>query len=132
MNFVQDIEIDLQQKNRCYIPLDELELFNVPLNDVITQVPSPNYTKLIDKQLSRATEIYQQGTALGENLPGFFGLEIKFIIACGQKMLDKLAVRENIFERPLMYKTDMLLILCKVIMNRKSLPQIIDPIMEKL
>jgi len=132
INFVQDIEIDLEHKNRCYIPINELESYDVKLNDIIQKIPSANYDKLINKQLQRAAEIYKQGTPLGQNLPGFFGLEIRFIITCGQKILDKLANRTNIFERPIMYKRDMLFLLCKTIIQRPSKQQIIDPILEKL
>lgn len=132
INFVQDIEIDLQHKDRCYIPMNEIESYNLSIEDIIQKVESENYHRLIQRQLQRASEIYQQGIPLGQNLPGLFGVEIRFIIACGQKILDKLSNRSNIFERPIMYKRDMLYLLFKTFVQRQSTPQIIDPIMEKL
>lgn len=115
INFIQDIEIDLE-KDRCYIPLDEINHYQINLQDIQNKVDSDNYKALIAKQLQRAEVIYRQGFGLGDSLPGFFGIEIKFIIACGQKILDKLSNRQNIFSRPLMRKTDMLVLFCKIIM----------------
>ncbi len=132
INFAQDVVIDLTQKNRCYIPMDELRSYNIDLSDITNKIASENYTALIAKQLARATEIYQQGTALGQALPGFFGIEIRFIIACGQKILDKLNARKDIFARPIILKTDLLFLFFKIIFSRQNSPASTQPILEKL
>lgn len=120
INFTQDISIDLNHKNRCYIPLDELAAFDVSLADIEQKLISDNYEALIQKQLQRAAEIYEQGVPLGYNLPGFFGIEIRFIIACGLKVLEKLRKRNDVYERPIMYKTDMFVIFCKILFSRTA------------
>ncbi len=117
INFVQDIEIDLSTKQRCYIPLDELNALNIDCNDFACLIKDPSYSQLINKQLSRAREIYQQGMRLGHNLPGFFGLEIRFIIACGEKILAKLEQRTDLSERPVMSKWDLLVIFFQVLIQ---------------
>lgn len=132
INFMQDITIDLNHKNRCYIPLDELESYGVKLSDVGQNKSSENYKQLLATQLERISEIYQQGTALGNNLPGFFGVEIRFIIACGNKLLEKLAARNNVFERPIMLKRDMLFLLCKVVFARQNVNLNSEQTLEKL
>lgn len=120
INMIQDISIDLCEKNLCYIPTDELNSHNVSLTDISQRIESTNYKALINKQIMRATEIYVQGMDLGQNLPGFFGVEIRFIIACGYKVLQKLAQRKNIWQRPTISKLDMLIILIKTMCRRKN------------
>lgn len=117
INFIQDIEIDLLQKNRCYIPLDELAAYDVNLTDIARRQHNPQYQDLIHKQINRTREIYMHGIPLGQNLPGFFGLEIRFIIACGYKILDRLANRANIWQKPVLSKLDMLFLLLKTLYN---------------
>lgn len=130
INFIQDVEIDLVQKNRCYIPLEEIASYNVSLDDIATRTTSPEYTALIQKQIARAKEIYLHGMPLGKNLPGFFGLEIRFIIGCGYKVLDRLGARTNIWQRPTINKLDLLLILAKIICIEPH-NRIYTPILER-
>jgi squalene synthase HpnC len=132
INFTQDIEIDLAQKNRCYIPMDELEYYKLDINQILNKDNQENYQKLIAKQLQRAAQIYQQGMNLGHNLPGFFGLEIRFIAACGKKILDKLLNRADIYQRPIMYKSDMFLLFLKVLFSKQTSQHNTEPVLEKL
>jgi squalene synthase HpnC len=120
INFVQDIEIDLYDKKRCYIPLDELSSYQVDLSNFRRLAKDPNYARLIHKQIRRAREIYQQGMRLGHNLPGFFGIEIRFIVACGEKVLDKLEQRTDLSKRPIITKIDLLCLFCKVLFRRDA------------
>lgn len=117
INFIQDIAIDLR-KDRCYIPMDELERFGVDLEDIAKQTTSPEYHELIKYQLNRITNIYTQGMPLGQQLPGFFGLEIRFIIAGGNKVLQKLVQREDIWQRPIVTKFEMFMLLTQTFCKR--------------
>lgn len=129
INCIQDIEIDLIAKDRCYIPLDQLKEHQVTIADITSLKVSDNYCKLVNSYMEHAAKIYQQGMALGQNLPGLFGLEIRFIIACGHKVLDKLVKRDNVFQRPLLTKFDMLWIFLHTLF-KKRMPNI--PITKKL
>lgn len=131
INFVQDIDIDLN-KNRCYIPLDELASYGVDLESLKQRKSSPAYTLLLQKQIQRASDIYQQGTALGQNLPGFFGLEIRFIIACGQKIMNKLDKRQDVWQRPVMNKLDLTMCFAKTLLNRCPQASTVTPVTEKI
>lgn len=119
INFLQDIEIDLLQMNRCYIPLDELDQHGLTLEDLRHRTTSANYQALIAQQIKRTTEIYTHGMPLQHNLPGFFGVEIRFIIAGGYKVLQKLAAREDIWQRPTLSKVEMGILLAQTIFKRK-------------
>ncbi len=107
INFIQDVEIDLHTKNRCYIPTDDLEAFNITLDDIAARKAAIRYKQLIDAQIRRAREIFVQGLPLCQHLPGFFAIEIAFIINCGIKVLDKLAKRDNVWQRPVITKANM-------------------------
>lgn len=120
INFIQDIEIDLVQKNRCYIPADELQRFNLTLDDLVKRSTTNNYAALIQLQIDRARACYIAGIPLGKNLPGFFGLEIRFIIASGYKILQKLAKRTNFWERPTLTRIDMLVLLVQTMCNSQK------------
>lgn len=126
INCIQDIEIDLNTKDRCYIPLDELKKHQVNLEDIAKLKITDNYCNLVNDYMQHAANIYQQGMALGQNLPGLFGLEIRFITACGNKVLEKLVNRDNIFNRPLLNKLDMLWIFLQTLCKRG--PAICTPI----
>lgn len=120
INFIQDIDVDCEDRNRCYLPLNELEDHKVHLDDIIKRNATENYRALVNKNIQRAHEIYAQGMTLGQNLPGFFGVEIRFIIACGHKVLEKLASRTDVFQRPILTKKDMFLIFLKTICKKRN------------
>ncbi len=129
INFMQDIEIDLNHKNRCYIPLDEMDEYAVNIEDISQRKYSKSYAKLLNKQLERIKVIYEHGMPLGHLLPGFFGLEIRFIISCGHKILMRLYQRENPWEKPKISKFDLWFILAKVLCTH--IPERLqNPIME--
>jgi squalene synthase HpnC len=117
-NCIQDITVDLTTKNRCYIPLDEIHKYNINLSDIKQSIDSPNYRNLVNAYITYATTIYEQGMELGQNLPGVFGIEIRFIIACGHKVLQKLAIRDDVFQRPTLTKKDMLFLFFKTLCKR--------------
>lgn len=132
INFIQDISIDLDEKDRCYIPLDDLQKYDVQLDQIYYKVASSEYQLLINRQIERASEIFYRGISLGARLPGFFGLEIRFIIACGLHLLEKLRTRTNVYQRPIMKKRDLVRIFAKVCISKNSLGQINEPVWEKV
>lgn len=130
INFIQDVDVDLNQKNRLYIPIDEITTYNVSLEDIQQKRTTPQYCALIAKQIARTTEIYKEGMSLGRNLPGFFGLEIRFIIASGYKVLQRLAKRKDIWQRPTISKIDLILIFGKILcVEPRYCPQ--EPLLER-
>lgn len=132
INFMQDIEIDLKTKDRCYIPMDEMKEYHLSIDDILNRTRMHNYRALINMHLSRAQEIYSKGQKLSNNLPGFFGFEIRYIMACGQRILGKLKKRQDLYRRPTITKFDLCLLFVVTILTRPAAPHSIDPIMEKL
>lgn len=119
INFIQDIDIDCKNRDHCYFPTDELEQYNLNIEKIANRTDTQNYRDLVNKNIQRAQEIYKQGVKLGDNLPGLFGVEIRFIIACGNKILQKLAARNNIFQKPILSKTDMFIIFLQTVCKQR-------------
>ncbi|HSX20778.1 MAG TPA: squalene/phytoene synthase family protein, partial [Gammaproteobacteria bacterium] len=132
INFTQDIEIDLVQQNRCYIPLDELAAFGVDLADIQQRKTTQQYIALVQKQIARAKELYLRGMQLGDNLPGFFGLEIRFIMVCGYTILERLLHRSDIWQKPVLSKPDMLFLLLKTLCKQPHARSGGEPALGKL
>lgn len=131
INFIQDIDIDLVGKNRCYIPQDEIQEYGVNVFDPNVRATCTEYAALIQKQVHRAKDIYMGGMALGNKLPGFFGLEIRFIIECGYKILERLCARTNIEVRPKISKLDLFLVLIKILCTQPQYRSYSTAFMEK-
>ncbi len=109
INFMQDIAQDLEENDRIYLPQDEMAQFGVSIEDLHRRSRNEAMLALIDHQLARIQTLMQQGAPLGRALPGRFGLEIRLIIAAGQRVLDKLSAhRGNPWQRPRLGKRDYL------------------------
>ena len=102
INFLQDIQNDLQQRNRCYIAREDLNYFAVTNDQLRKGVINSNVHKLIAHQYNRAVKIYMQGIDLGTRLKGLFGIEIRMIIAGGKHVLYRLATRNDPYARPVL------------------------------
>ena len=100
INFMQDLHYDLTILDRCYIPLTELNKFNVTIEELKNKEESINIEKLIKYQLDRIHAIYNKGMNLGSQLNGLFGYEIRLIIAGGHKILQKLYNRKKYYKKP--------------------------------
>lgn len=113
LNFIQDIEIDMLGKDRCYIPIDDLKSLNLCVADLKHPNYNSVYSKLINQQVERAAAVFCQGIELGNRLPGFFGIEIRFIINCGLELITKLKTRSSLQVRPTLSKSKKLMLLIK-------------------
>ncbi len=63
VNIIRDVGEDAG-KGRIYIPIDELQKFNVPADDIFNRRYSEHFTKLMQFQAQRARATYQQALAL--------------------------------------------------------------------
>ncbi len=100
INFLQDLRSDLLERNRCYLPQDEMTAFNLYPDMFKMGIEIDMMQKFIAKQLERIQGLFDFGTLLGKQLTGLFGFEIRLIIAGGQKIIDALYKRNSIYERP--------------------------------
>jgi phytoene/squalene synthetase len=100
INFLQDLKSDNQLRKRCYLPQDQMQALLVSNQDLQEAKTSPQITQLIKNQWALAKDLIQQGAALGMELSGFFGYEIRMMIVCAKIMLKQLETRETVYQRP--------------------------------
>lgn len=119
INFLQDIAIDIE-KNRIYLPQDELQKYKITEAQIARGDASGTWSLFMEFQINRARKLLQSGAPLGLALPGRIGLEMRMIIAGGERILKKLhQARGNVFEyRPKLGKKDWLYIAYRAVSKK--------------
>lgn len=109
INFLQDIAVDWK-KDRVYMPQDELANFNLSDAAIASNTSQANWPEFMRFQVQRARALLLSGKPLAKRLGGRFGFELRFVVAGGAAILDKIdAVNGDIFQhRPVMRKSDWL------------------------
>lgn len=109
INFLQDIAIDFK-KGRVYLPQDELAHFGITEEQIARGEPGGLWWAFMQTQIERTRKILQAGAPLGKKLPGRLGLEMRMIIAGGERILKKIhSVRGDVFNaRPILQPHDWL------------------------
>jgi len=99
INFWQDVKKDYAI-GRIYLPQDEMARFGVTEDHIAQAQPDKAWRDLLRFQVDRARDLMQSGAALGTILPGRIGLEMRLIIAGGNRVLHKLrSVNFDMFGR---------------------------------
>jgi squalene synthase HpnC len=116
-NFYQDVSIDIQ-KNRIYIPLDEIEKFGVTINQFDLKKNNANFEKLVEFQVARTRKYFKDGSQLLKRLPRKLKRQIYMTILGGEKILDKIEqLNFNVINNhPKISKVDYIVILLKALM----------------
>ena len=109
INFYQDIQQDLVESNRIYIPLDELAKAGIKETDVI-HIENPKLVALIRSLYQRTEAIMKQGIPLGASLKGRIGWEVRAMTLGGVKTLEMLKDQQdvNLLSRPRISKPSMI------------------------
>jgi squalene synthase HpnC len=113
-NFYQDISQDIE-KDRIYLPLDELDEFNVSIQNLFMKISDDNFKQLMKYQIERNFRIYEEGKSLINFLPDKLKMQIRWTIGGGIKILDKIKqIDYNVLKfRPKLSKFDAAIILLK-------------------
>lgn len=99
INFLQDIAVDYK-KGRIYLPEDELARFGVVESMIARGERGEAWQRFMTFQIERAQKMLVAGQPLGRILKGRIGLELRVIIAGGQRILEKLAAANgDVFTR---------------------------------
>jgi len=120
INFIQDIDQDLQKRNRLYIPTDELMSFNATDQMLLLHAESSTLNELIAYQLARAKSMLLKGSPLLNNLKGHLHWVIRFTLVSALRITTKLENRKNIYQRPSLKAYDWPLILLQSLYFRPS------------
>ncbi|PIE36419.1 MAG: squalene synthase HpnC [Gammaproteobacteria bacterium] len=119
INFYQDIQQDINENDRLYIPLIELESYELGPEDIRMQNQGAAMQALLQFQFHRAQKMLRDGAALGSRLHGRVGFEIRMIIAGGLCICDKLIHQDDLYSRPRLNKRDWLRILLYALFKRQ-------------
>ena len=116
INFLQDIESDYA-RGRIYMPQDELARFHVSETQIAARDAGGNWRNFMAFQVNRTRRMLRDGAPLGHALKGRVGLELRMIIAGGDRILTKIAnVGYDVFSRrPVLRPHDWLLMLLRAL-----------------
>ena len=89
INFLQDVAIDYR-KNRIYFPLDEMHKYRILEPQIASGDAGGSWWLFVEFEIERARRLLQSGAPLGLILPGRISLEMRLIIAGGERILQKL------------------------------------------
>ncbi|TXT23676.1 MAG: squalene synthase HpnC [Gallionellaceae bacterium] len=114
INFWQDVAKDYAI-GRVYLPQDEMARFGVTEDHIAEGRIDEAWRELMRFQVQRARGMMKDGAPLGSILTGRIGLEMRLIIAGGNRILDKLeSVRFDMFrQRPVLRPLDWVIMLAK-------------------
>lgn len=92
INHWQDVGIDIDKgaQGRIYLPQDDMARFDVTEDMLRQRTASAGFRALLRFEVDRARALMRSGAALGCDLPGRIGLEIRAIVAGGLRILDKI------------------------------------------
>jgi len=109
INFLQDIEQDLVENNRIYLPQDDMLRFHVTEEHLKEKRCDDAMWQLFQQQIQYAHEKILFGKPLGRVMHGRFGFQLRMMINGGLRVLELLEKQQgNCFSRPRLGKRDWL------------------------
>lgn len=116
INFWQDVELDYA-KGRIYLPQDEMTHHGVTERHLAERKCDDAWRALMAFQVTRARDLILSGQALGRNLPGRAGLEIRATVQGGLRILEKIRDADyDVFRRrPVLRGLDWPLLLLRAV-----------------
>lgn len=116
INFLQDIDSDYHVRGRLYIPLAELEQFGVNEAAIAQRQNLPALHGLIHYQVKRARTLLHQGMPLLRKCPWRLRFILRVTLLSAERVAEKLLHRRNVFSRPVLRKTEIVLIILRCLM----------------
>ena len=114
INFWQDVAID-HRKNRIYCPQDDMLQYGISELDIANANTSGKWQEFMRFQVDRTRQYLLSGAPLGRALKGRLGVEMRMIIAGGDRILSKIInVDCDVFRRrPVLKPHDWALMLAR-------------------
>ncbi|MEP0822116.1 MAG: squalene synthase HpnC [Ignavibacterium sp.] len=115
-NFWQDVSIDLQ-KDRVYIPMEDLRRFGVTVGDLHEKEPSDSFRALMKAQVDRTTELFEQGRPLLCEVGSDLRIQLRATWWGGMTILNKIKELDydTLHRRPTLTLFDKLRVLLHVL-----------------
>lgn len=118
INFYQDLSQDYDEMQRIYIPLEDMQKFDITEQHISSAKSDSDMHQLMHYEYDRADKLMRAGGWLGKRLTGRAGFEIRLIIAAGSRVLDKLKRQDNVFSRPRLKVIDYIWIIWKAVRKK--------------
>jgi len=114
INFWQDVAIDWN-KQRIYLPLDDLQHHGVSEQDIADATRSPAWRALMRFEIERARDMMLAAAPLAKRLPGRIGWELRLVVQGGLRILERLEQAQgDVFRhRPVLRAWDWWLVLSR-------------------
>jgi squalene synthase HpnC len=102
VNFWQDIRRDLEERDRVYLPAEDMRLFGVGVDDLRAPQASPALRELVRMEVQRARALLVHGAPLRGMVPRRVRLDIGMFTAGGLWVCDSIADHgyDTIAQRP--------------------------------
>lgn len=121
INFLQDIVVDVKEKNRIYLPLDEMARYGIRESTLASGMKFGRWDDFMQFQIERARKLLHSGTPLCRILPGRIALELRTIVLGGETILRKLHKNPDVFaERPELEWRDWVFMLWRAVFWRQK------------
>jgi squalene synthase HpnC len=88
-NFWQDVAVDIQ-KDRVYLPQDEMARFGVSIDELREKQFSDRYAALLKFQVERTWELFRRGRPLPEAVSGRLKYELRLTWFGGTRILERI------------------------------------------
>ena len=121
INFQQDIEQDLLENDRIYLPQDEMQAAGIDEQQLKDRVNNPVLLAFMRKQYLRADKMLLSGYPLVNVLGGRLGLEIRVTVLSAHRVARRLMRQKDIYSRPRLGKLDWLMIGLQALFNQQPL-----------
>jgi squalene synthase HpnC len=121
INFLQDLDSDWRIRQRCYLPQEDMQALGISLADLTSRRNDAAMQQLIRQQLQRAAELLLAGAPLALRIPGRLGWELRATVASAWRIVEKLAIRTDIFQRPRLKSPDIPRIFFRTVFFRRHL-----------
>jgi squalene synthase HpnC len=92
VEFWQDLGEDAR-RGRVYVPLEDLDRFGYPVEDLLAGVRDERFLGLMRFQATRSRRLLERGRRLGATIPGRAGLAVRLFTAGGLAALSDLERR---------------------------------------
>jgi len=118
INFLNDIQSDFVERERCYMPLDTLKTLELSVESLCIEKDPKAVQTFIQAQLDEIESLVTEGSSLGAQCPGRFGLYSEMVIQSAYRMIHKLRLRKTIHQRLRFSTMDWILVFWRSVVRR--------------
>ncbi len=118
-NFWQDVTTDYS-KGRIYIPLEDLNLFNVSEEDIAHNQNTPAFRSMMKFEVERARDWFRQGLPLIKKVDRELAIDLDLFSRGGQEILNAIEKQNYavLGNRPAISKSRKLALVARAAMNK--------------